>query len=122
MITKKREVPLPDAPAAPAREFGDDYRARLAAEQTRTAEERKLALAEQYSHENTPEQRIRVWERLHALSLPLDPAHPLLDLIAKATRLTREQLRDEQRRRAAAVANDKQPKRKAFDPYCVLRK
>jgi hypothetical protein len=79
---------------------------RLAHEEYERAEKRRLDLAEQRSDLNPPDVRIRTWERIHALRLPLDPAHPILDVIAVSTRLTLEEVREEQRRRAAArVAN-----------------
>jgi hypothetical protein len=78
---------------------------RLAHEQYERAEKRRLELAEQRSDLNPPDVRIRTWERIHALRLPSDPAHPILDVIAISTRLTLEEVREEQRTRAARAAN-----------------
>lgn len=78
---------------------------RLAHEDYERAEKRRLELAEQRSDLNPPDVRIRTWERIHALRLPSDPAHPILDVIAISTRLPIEQVREEQRTRAARVAN-----------------
>jgi hypothetical protein len=77
---------------------------RLAQEANERAEKRRQELAEQRSDLNPPDVRIRTWEKLHQLRLPVDPAHPILDVIAISTRLTLEQVREEQRTRAARVA------------------
>jgi len=74
---------------------------RLAHEKYERIERRRLELAEQRSDVNPPDVRIRTWERIHALRLPSDPAHPILDVIAISTRLTLEQVREEQWRRAS---------------------
>jgi len=78
---------------------------RLAHEEYERAEKRRQELAEQRSDLNTPEIRIRTWEKVHQLRLPSDPAHPILDVIAVSTRLTLEQVREEQRSRAAQAVN-----------------
>jgi hypothetical protein len=70
-------------------------------EEHERAEKRRRELAEQRSDANTPDVRIRSWEKLHGLRLPSDPAHPILDLIAVSTRLTLAQVREEQCARAA---------------------
>lgn len=64
-----------------------DYRTRLAVEEEARAQQRRLDLAEQSSDANTPEARIRTWEKLHGLRMPSDPEHPILDIIAINTRL-----------------------------------
>jgi hypothetical protein len=74
---------------------------RLAAEEYERSEKRRQELAEQRSNLNPPETRIRAWERIHQLRMPSDPAHPILDVIAVSTRLTLEEVREEQRMRAA---------------------
>jgi hypothetical protein len=78
---------------------------RLAHEDYERAEKRRLDLAEQRSDLNPPDVRIRTWERIHALRMPSDPAHPILDVIAISTRLTIEEVREEQRTRAARAMN-----------------
>jgi hypothetical protein len=78
--------------------------ARLAHEEFR-AEKRRQELAEQRSDLNPPDVRIRVWEKIHQLRLPSDPAHPILDVIAVSTRLTLAEVREEQRMRAARAAD-----------------
>ncbi len=62
--------------------------------------QRQHALAEQSSVVNPPDVRIRAWEKVHALRMPGDAAHPILDVIAHGTGLTLEQVREEQRVRA----------------------
>ena len=51
----------------------------------------------------SPEERIRLWEKLHMLALPRASTHPLLSLIASVTALTLEQVQDEQRRRRLSM-------------------
>lgn len=79
-----------------------DFRARLVHQQAEAAERRKLDLAEQSSRLKTAEERIRIWERIHEVVLPRDPAHRLVEIIATNTALTASDVRDEQRRRVAA--------------------
>ena len=78
---------------------------RLDHEEFERAEKRRQELAEQRSDLNPPDVRIRTWERIHALRMPSDPAHPILDVIAIGTRLTLEQVREEQRSRAVRTAS-----------------
>ena len=78
---------------------------RLAHEAFERTEKRRQELAEQRSDLNPPEVRIRTWERIHQLRMPSDPAHPILDVIAVSTRLTLEEVREEQRTRAARAGN-----------------
>jgi chromatin segregation and condensation protein Rec8/ScpA/Scc1 (kleisin family) len=65
------------------------------------AEARRRELDEQTSMNNDPRQRIQIWERLHALQLPVTAAHPLVSVIAKQTNLTIREINDEQQRRSA---------------------
>ena len=78
-----------------------DYRQRLADEEYERAERKRLQLADQRSELNDAKARIQAWERVHALRLPKDPTHPVLQVIAAATALTLEDVLDEQRQRAA---------------------
>ncbi|MGH8137985.1 MAG: hypothetical protein ACREVV_07295 [Steroidobacteraceae bacterium] len=93
----------PFAPGPNAGELMADYRARLAHEHAEALERRQAELAEQVSIRNAPGERIRIWERLHGLPLPRDPAHRLLAVIAAATDLELEQVKEEQRLRLAGV-------------------
>ena len=80
-------------------ELPSDYRVRLAVEQAHADERRRNELLELSATANAPDARIRAWERTHGLTLPRGAAHPVLNSIAAATRLTLDQVRDEQRRR-----------------------
>jgi len=86
-----------------AGERNEDYRARVAAYQAEAAERRQQELLEQRSSANTPASRIRLWEQLHQINLPRSPSHRLIDVIAAQTDLTSEDVRSEQRLRAAPV-------------------
>jgi hypothetical protein len=81
-----------------------DFRARLIHSQAEAAERRRMDLAEQSSRLKTAEERIRIWERIHEVTLPRDPAHRLIEIIATNTGLTDADVRDEQRRRATLRA------------------
>jgi hypothetical protein len=81
-----------------------DFRARLVHQQAEAAERRRLDLAEQSSRLKTAEERIRIWERIHEVTLPRDPAHRLIDIIAGNTGLTNADVLDEQQRRASLRA------------------
>jgi len=61
--------------------------------------ERRRALDSQAAADATPQERIRIWEQLHALGLPLSDAHPLVAVVATQTKLTVRQIKDEQQRR-----------------------
>jgi hypothetical protein len=76
--------------------FATALRARRAVEEGERAERRRAQLASQRCDSNPPEARIRAWEELHGLRLPSDPGHPVLEVIAIATRLTLPQLQAEQ--------------------------
>lgn len=64
----------------------------LAAEAEANAARRRVELEELRSDLNTPEQRIRAWERVHGLILPRDPNHRILRAIALETRLSLEEV------------------------------
>lgn len=96
---------VPGRPAAPVGEDPMmDFRARLVHQQAEAAERRRMDLAEQSSRLKTAEERIRIWERIHEVTLPRDPAHRLVDIIATNTGLTDADVRDEQNRRATLRA------------------
>ncbi len=78
-----------------------DFRARLVHQQAEAAERRRLDLAEQSSRLKSAEERIRIWERIHEVTLPRDAAHNLVEIIATNTGLTEADVRGEQQRRAA---------------------
>jgi hypothetical protein len=78
-----------------------DYRSRMAAEKVQAVERRRRELADQFSIDNAPAARIRAWESAYGLRLPRDGAHPVLSVIASIARLSLDEVREEQRRRAA---------------------
>jgi len=88
--------------------FGEmpaDYRVRLAEERAEADERRRIELLDLSSAAHAPAARIRAWERAHGLTLPRAAAHPVLASVAAATRLTLEQVQEEQRRRLMPVAS-----------------
>jgi hypothetical protein len=85
-------------------ELPADYRVRLAQERADADERRRLELLDLSATTNTPETRIRAWERTHGLTLPRAASHPVLTAVAAATHLTLEQVHAEQRRRLMPVA------------------
>lgn len=72
----------------------------LTAERFEKAEKRKLAVAELKSELYSPAERIRAWEKLHDLRLPLGSDHLVLAFVARSTGLTLAQIRDEQKIRS----------------------
>lgn len=102
MVFESRGSGRPFGVGPHAGELVADYRARLAHEAAEMQERRQAELAEQVSIRNMPSERIRIWERLHGLPLPRDPAHNLLSVIAAATDLQLEQVQEEQRIRRSA--------------------
>jgi hypothetical protein len=81
-----------------------DFRARLVHQQAEAAERRRMDLAEQSSRLKTAEERIRIWERIHEVTLPKDPTHRLVDIIAANTGLMSSDVHEEQQRRATLRA------------------
>ena len=78
-----------------------DRRAQLEHEQQERIAERQQQIVLQSSPLSSAEDRIRLWEKLHALALPRSPTHKLLRLIAAQTDLNIEQVLEIQRHRAA---------------------
>ena len=78
-----------------------DRRAQLEHEQQQRMEERQQQIALQSSPLSSAQDRIRLWEKLHALTLPRSPTHKLLRIIAAQTDLHLEQVLEIQRHRAA---------------------
>jgi len=74
---------------------------RLAEAAEERLRQRQRELAEQSSTANSADVRIRVWEKVHALRMPGDATHPVLDVIAHGTGLALEQIHAEQRARLA---------------------
>lgn len=86
---------------------GTDARAQAIRAAEERAQERMRQLQLQTSSLHTPEERIRLWEKLHMLSLPRSSTHPLLSLIASQTALSLEQVQDEQRRRGSPASEQR---------------
>jgi hypothetical protein len=85
-------------------ELASEYRIRLAEERAEAEERRRIELQDLSSTANTPAARIRAWEKAHGLTLPRADSHPVLNSVAAATRLTLEQVQEEQRRRLMPVS------------------
>jgi hypothetical protein len=85
--------------AAPGEDLAD-FRARLRAAQAADVERRRSDLAAQARDDTAPAVRIRIWERVHHTALPAAAGHPLVRVIAAATRLTVAEVGAEQARRA----------------------
>jgi hypothetical protein len=62
---------------------------------------RRRELESQASPCIDPQERIKIWERLHGLQLPVDETHPLVAVIANQTHLKVRDIKEEQRRRCA---------------------
>jgi hypothetical protein len=77
-----------------------DHRQKVQQAAREQAAQRERELESQASSIKEPRERIEIWERLHALHLPLAAEHVLVKVIAKQTRLTIGQVHQEQARRA----------------------
>jgi hypothetical protein len=80
----------------------DERRAAVQQAEEERARLRHLRIEAQSSPFSTPQERIRLWEELHSLSLPRDRGHRLVRVIASQTALTLQDIHDEQARRASA--------------------
>ena len=83
-----------------------DHRASIALEESERLERKQRELLEQTSERFTPAERISTWERRHGLRLPRDANHRIIGVIARETGLAPDQVREEQRRRLAAINGD----------------
>jgi hypothetical protein len=96
---------VPTAGLGPqAGESNGDYRERLARVHAEALERRQQELHEQSAPHNDASARIRIWERLHQIDLPRNPAHRLIDIIAANTGLSASDVLAEQQIRANARA------------------
>jgi hypothetical protein len=103
MSQDRRLAPIVGAPVLLPGELCSDPRAMRAAMEFEARQRRRHELEEQVAVQNTAEQRIQIWERLHELKLPKKSSHPLIRIIAADTELSIEDIRDEQRRRSTPV-------------------
>ena len=81
-----------------------DYRERVQRAVQESEALRNSELEAQASPARDPRERIEIWERIHALSLPRAHGHVLVTVIARQTRLSVSQVREEQGRRAETEA------------------
>jgi len=105
MLSKNWLFTSDPVPPSKASDIIRNHRARLAAEEEARAEERRQAQAEQSSISRPPSARIRAWEKVHHLRMPSDPTHAVLEIIAAATQLTLEEVRQEQQSRALRLVS-----------------
>lgn len=85
-------------------ELLSDHRERLAIEEEERVKQRTLQIEELRSEFNSAQVRIRAWEKMHGLSLPANPTHPVLDVITSATGIPLATLREEQQARRTRQA------------------
>jgi hypothetical protein len=78
----------------------EEHRLRVQRAAQERAALRDSEIEAQASPMKDAQERIGIWERLHALSLPRAPEHVLVKVIARQTRLTIGQVHEEQQRRA----------------------
>jgi hypothetical protein len=81
-----------------------DFRRRLELDEEERVERRRVDIAAQTLELNVPSDRIRAWEKVHALRMPSSPGHNVLNLIAAATQLSLDDVHEEQRLRSARAA------------------
>jgi len=98
-----------------ATELITDHRARLAIEEEERLTQRSRQFEELRAELNSVSVRIRAWEKMHGLSLPTNPAHPILDVIASVTGIPLTSLREEQRTRRSMRATPPAAKREMND-------
>jgi len=77
-----------------------DHRGRLERDRREASERRTQAMIDQSSPANSPEVRVRAWERLHQVRLPKDPEHLVLVLIAQQTGMRLDEVLEVQRQRS----------------------
>lgn len=81
-----------------------DHRARIERDHLEACERRTQALNDQRSPENSQDVRVRIWEKLHQVSLPQNPEHNVLRLISRQTGLTLDAVQEVQRQRRTITA------------------
>jgi hypothetical protein len=85
-------------------DYISDFRAQAERRRLEAEQRRSQAILDQRSHDNTPEMRVRIWERLHQLRMPKDPSHAILLQIAQQTQLKLAEVQEVQRVRAQPLA------------------
>jgi len=91
-------------PRRGAADLNTDFRARIALEKAERDEKRRLEQEEQCSETNSPRVRVLAWEKAHGLRMPSDTQHPILYVIARATRLPLIEIHKEQQARAVGLS------------------
>lgn len=86
-----------------------EHRRRVQQDADERAAQRGVELESQASPMKDAQERIGIWERLHALRLPRASGHVLVKVIAKQTRLTVAEVRAEQQRRAGTLVPSAPP-------------
>jgi hypothetical protein len=81
----------------------EEHRRRVQQAAEDRAAQRDSELESQASPMKDAQERIGIWERLHALRLPRTSGHVLVKVIARQTRLTVGQVQEEQQRRAGTL-------------------
>jgi hypothetical protein len=102
MLSTSRLFARDYPPSTTAADIIRDHRARVAIEAEARLERRLAERAEQCASSSTPEMRIRAWEKVHGLCLPLNAVHPVVAVVATETHLTVAEVLQEQRARKAA--------------------
>jgi hypothetical protein len=93
-----------------------ERRAKARREHDERVAERQQQIALQSSPLSDPDERIRLWEKLHALTLPRSSGHRLLHVIAAQTNLSIHEVRAAQQRRVALAAGSTPTLRPASTP------
>ena len=96
----KHDLDGNDPPPRSAAELAAERRQRATLRQEALQADRERSLARQRSMDTPPAARIALWESRHELTLPRDPKHPLLRIIAENTDLDFAQVLAEHQRRA----------------------
>jgi hypothetical protein len=81
-----------------------EHRERLASQEFERLERKRIQREELCSDLRTADERIRAWEQLHGLRLPVSAKHAIIDVIVADTRLTLAEVVAEQQARAARSA------------------
>jgi hypothetical protein len=81
----------------------NDRRAAVLRENAERTARRRSEIEAQSSPLMNPQERIRLWEKLHEVTLPISRDHKLLRLIAQSTALSLEEIHEEQVRRLGSM-------------------
>lgn len=102
-----------DPPPRPAAELAAERREQAALRQAALQADKQRSLARQRAMDTPPATRIALWESRHGLTLPRDPKHPLMRIVAENTDLDLAQVLAEQQRRALLGAGHRAGRRSA---------